>query len=102
MKRSMTLWLLSMTTAATLASGCMARDVRALRNVWRDAAGGVYHRVNINTASEDALARLPGLDKDDAKQIIAHRPYGHVQGLVRKNVISRSKYDQVRDYLYAG
>jgi DNA uptake protein ComE-like DNA-binding protein len=61
----------------------------------------VARRVDLNTASERELARLPGLTDDDAGRIVANRPYGDTRGLLRKNVIGPGKYDQIEDYVHA-
>jgi DNA uptake protein ComE-like DNA-binding protein len=64
--------------------------------------GIATHRyaVNLNTASREELAALPGLNDDDANRIISHRPYNGVDGLLRKKVIGRGKYDQIQDMVY--
>ena len=56
--------------------------------------------VELNTASRGELASLPGLTDADADRIIAHRPYGAKEGLLRKNVLGKQKYEQIQDYVY--
>jgi hypothetical protein len=76
---------------------------RRMRDRWRQVTGesrDVSRRVDLNTASERELARLPGLTDDDAERIIGNRPYGDKRGLLRKNVIGAGKYDQIEDYVY--
>lgn len=83
-------------------SGCATRrDVRTLSRIWRDTRGDWYRGVNINTASRDDLASLPGIGDADAARIIDHRPYRRVEGLVRKGVLSPDKFRRVRDIVYA-
>ncbi len=53
--------------------------------------------LDINTASREKLARLPGLDKTIADRIIAHRPYDTTQELVTRHVVSKNDYDRIRD-----
>ena len=55
--------------------------------------------VDINSASLDQLASLPGLDDSIANRIIAHRPYANTQELVSRRVISRNDYDRIRDHI---
>ncbi len=77
---------------------------RRMRDRWRDVTGesrDSTRRVDLNTASERELARLPGLTDDDAGRIIANRPYGDKRGLLRKNVIGAGKYEKIEDYVYA-
>jgi DNA uptake protein ComE-like DNA-binding protein len=57
-------------------------------------------RADLNSASQAALARLPGLTDEDAARIVAHRPYGNVSGLRRKNVLGQRQYEGIQDYVY--
>jgi DNA uptake protein ComE-like DNA-binding protein len=57
-------------------------------------------RADLNSASQAALARLPGLTDEDAARIVAHRPYGNVSGLRRKNVLGQRKYEGIQDDVY--
>ena len=59
-------------------------------------------RVDINSASERELARLPGVDRDDAERIIANRPYESTDSLVDRGIIGARKYDRIESYVYAG
>lgn len=43
-------------------------------------------KVDLNTASLAALEKLPGVDQDTAKQIIAHRPYSSVADLSKSGL----------------
>jgi DNA uptake protein ComE-like DNA-binding protein len=52
--------------------------------------------VNINTASENDLDRLPGIGPVTAKKIIAGRPYGRIVDLIDNKIISRSVYDKIK------
>src|SRR5215211_8936880 len=55
-------------------------------------------RVDINAASAEDLNRLGGRF---AKAIIAGRPYGSVDDLVSKRVLTRSTFSQIRDRITA-
>lgn len=81
-------------------TGCTRRQSRNINRVWRDSGGNIFDRVNINTASRTDLAALPGISDADAENIIRHRPYGSVKGLVRKGVLSRARFDDIQDYIY--
>jgi hypothetical protein len=91
--------------AAVLAAvGCSERAEERARERWRNITGetrDVGRRVDLNTASEKELAKLPGLTDEDASRIVANRPYGDKRGLLRKNVIGPGKYEKVEDYVYA-
>ena len=55
--------------------------------------------LDINTASRDKLASLPGLDDTIADRIIARRPYSDTQELVSRHVVSKNDYDRIRDQI---
>ena len=55
-------------------------------------------RVDINAASAEDLNRLGGRF---AKAIIASRPYGSVDDLVSKRVLTRSTFSQIKDRITA-
>jgi competence protein ComEA len=57
--------------------------------------------VDINNASVEQLAKVPGLDKAHAMKIVAHRPYPTRAWLVTKGILSEAKYAEVKVYLVA-
>lgn len=57
--------------------------------------------VDINNASVEQLAKVPGLDKAHAMKIVAHRPYPTRAWLVTQGILSETKYAEVKDYLVA-
>jgi len=57
--------------------------------------------VDINNASVEQLAKVPGLDKAHAMKIVASRPYPTRAWLVTKGILSEAKYAEVKDYLVA-
>jgi DNA uptake protein ComE-like DNA-binding protein len=57
--------------------------------------------VNINSASEGDLKKLPGVTPDLAARIVAKRPYGSTQELVHKRVMSRQEYDGIKNQIVA-
>mgnify|MGYP001612132581 CR=1 FL=1 len=52
--------------------------------------------VNINTASQSDLETLPGIGEVRAKAIIAGRPYGAVEELLTRKIVSQSVYEKIR------
>jgi len=79
-----------------LGSGC-SRNRRS--QLYNDVVGRPA-TVELNTASRSQLASLPGLSDADADRIIANRPYGAKEGLLRKKVLGQQKYEQIQDYVY--
>lgn len=62
-----------------------------------DAAG--KGGVNLNSASVDVLNHLGG--GHIGQTIVKHRPYSSVEDLVRKRVVRRSVYEQIKDQVAA-
>lgn len=51
--------------------------------------------IDINSASKEQLAALPGISPVRAQHIIDHRPYDTPKDLVRKGLISQAEYDRI-------
>jgi DNA uptake protein ComE-like DNA-binding protein len=60
--------------------------------------GGQRHPVDLNSASAQELAALPGISRSEAEKIIEGRPYHSKRDLVSKGILSESEYAKVRDY----
>lgn len=85
--------------------GCTARERQHAYDRFNDVARSRDERprdsrIDLNDASQASLARLPGLNDDDAARIVANRPYAQVSGLRRKNVLGKRKYEEVQNYVY--
>ncbi|CAG4883521.1 conserved exported protein of unknown function [Georgfuchsia toluolica] len=57
--------------------------------------------VDINSASKEALMKLPGIDATAADKIIAGRPYLSKAHLVTQNVLARSVYENLKTKVVA-
>ena len=53
--------------------------------------------VDLNKASKDALASLPGITSQQADRIIAERPYASSHQLVTRSILSEDEYSQIQD-----
>ncbi|HXL22235.1 MAG TPA: helix-hairpin-helix domain-containing protein [Candidatus Dormibacteraeota bacterium] len=53
--------------------------------------------LDLNTASADDLASLPGIGRGDAKRIIAGRPYRERHELVSKKILTEAEYAKLRE-----
>ncbi|MDZ4209575.1 MAG: ComEA family DNA-binding protein [Candidatus Curtissbacteria bacterium] len=62
-------------------------------------AGESVSQININTASESELDKLPGIGPVTAQKIIASRPYSSPEELLSKKVVSSSVYEKIKDLI---
>lgn len=54
---------------------------------------------NINNASQSKLEELPGVGPVTARKIIDGRPYGAIEELLSKKVISKSVFEKINDQI---
>ena len=87
--------------ALVLATGCGSMMKRGDTLTGKsDRADRKQSTVELNSAGRKRLAALPGLSGDDADRIIANRPYEKRRDLVRKGVLSESKFDKIQNAVY--
>ncbi len=80
----------------------VARDAKAVaQGVGDGLKSKVGTSVNINTATADQLATLPGINDARARRIIANRPYDHADDLVKKHVVPQEEYDRISGQIVA-
>jgi DNA uptake protein ComE-like DNA-binding protein len=53
--------------------------------------------VDLNKASKDDLASLPGITPHRADRIIAERPFASSHQLVTRSILSEDEYSQIQD-----
>jgi DNA uptake protein ComE-like DNA-binding protein len=68
--------------------------VQGVRDGLRDSSRPL---LDLNSASEEDLRTLPGIDRTRARKIIDNRPYSDKHDLVDKGVVSRNTYDKISD-----
>jgi len=56
--------------------------------------------VDLNSAPPSELAKLPGVDRDDAERIVENRPYDTPEALVRRGIVTSRKFDEFVDLVY--
>lgn len=56
-------------------------------------------KININTAEQSALEKLPGIGPVKAKAIIAGRPYKSVEDVTKVSGIKGKTYDAIKEYI---
>jgi len=76
------------------ATSTAVRDAKA---VTQGVVQGIRQQrtININKASANDLAALPGLDDAAAQRIIEHRPYSDSYELVKNHIISKTEYNRI-------
>jgi DNA uptake protein ComE-like DNA-binding protein len=80
-----------------------AEETAALKRDTKAVAQGVKEglsskrSVDLNKASKDDLASLPGVTAQQADRIIAERPYANTHQLVTRRVLSEDEYSKVQD-----
>ncbi len=57
--------------------------------------------LDINTATKDQLAQLPGIGDVYSQKIIDHRPYKAKNELVQKKIIPQATYNKIKDMIIA-
>ena len=57
--------------------------------------------LDINHATREQLASLPGITNAEADRIIANRPYASAQGLVSKHAITAHDFEGIKDRITA-
>lgn len=82
------------------ATAAAKRDAGAIA---RGVAEGLTRKgaININTAGEADLERLPGVTPRIASSIVEKRPYGATRELVKKHVLTTAEYDRVKSQIVA-
>jgi DNA uptake protein ComE-like DNA-binding protein len=60
---------------------------------------GNREALNLNSASEEDLASLPGIDRREARRIIAARPYREKRDLVSRKILTQPEYERIQDFV---
>ena len=55
--------------------------------------------LDLNSASETNLKRLPGISPATARRIVNGRPYSSVEDLRKKRIVSAARFDRIRDQI---
>jgi len=77
-------------------TAAIKRDTKAVAQGVKDGLSN-KKSVDLNKASKDDLASLPGITSRQADRIIAERPYANAHQLVSRHVLTEEEYGQVQD-----
>jgi DNA uptake protein ComE-like DNA-binding protein len=80
-------------TTTTAPSGATTTNTKTSTKTHMVAAKA---RVDLNSASKEDLAKLPGITEDTADKIIAGRPYKSKVDLVKNKILTSAQYSKVR------
>ena len=78
------------------ATSTLKRDTKAVAEGVKEGLSN-KRSVDLNKASKDDLAALPGISAKQADRIIAERPYAATRQLVTRHILSEDEYAQVQD-----
>jgi DNA uptake protein ComE-like DNA-binding protein len=77
-------------------TSALKRDTKAVAEGVKEGLSS-KRSVDLNKASKDDLAALPGVSAKQADRIIAERPYATTHQLVTRHILSENEYSQVQD-----
>jgi hypothetical protein len=77
-------------------TAAIKRDTKAIAQGVKDGLSN-KRSVDLNRATKDDLASLPGITARQADRIIAERPYANTHQLVTRRILSEDEYNQVQD-----
>jgi DNA uptake protein ComE-like DNA-binding protein len=67
----------------------------------KEGWNGKSGRLDLNAATVDQVATLPGIGRPKAEQIVKGRPYGSTHDLVARGMLSESQYERISTQITA-
>ncbi|HYO81683.1 MAG TPA: helix-hairpin-helix domain-containing protein [Bryobacteraceae bacterium] len=87
--------------ASTLAAQTASAPAKRPAPAKSAAATATSELIDVNTASAEQLASVPGIGEAYAKKIIAGRPYKAKNELLQKKVLPAGVYQKAKDRIVA-
>lgn len=82
-------------------TAAIKRDTKAVAEGVKDGLSG-KRSLDLNKASKEDLASLPGLDERKAERIVGERPYASTRQLVSRHVLTEDEYSRIEDRVVVG
>ncbi|RQW77220.1 MAG: helix-hairpin-helix domain-containing protein [Geobacter sp.] len=87
--------------SGTVAFAADMKDLSDPSGTATEMKGKASQLLDINTASEDQLKKLPGVGDTYSKKIIDGRPYANKEQLKSKKIIPSGVYDKIKGMIIA-
>lgn len=100
--RSVMLRNVALVLALLLSAGlCSGQSSSASKSGSQKAAASATELMDINSATQEQLATLPGIGDVYSQKIIEGRPYKSKSELVQKKIIPQATYNKIKGMIIA-
>lgn len=93
--------LCSMSLAQTSSSSPAGNGSAAKGSAMKSGKTSMSEKIDINSASKDQLATLPGIGDALSQKIVDGRPYKTKRELLTKKIIPQPTYEKIKEQIVA-